>query len=110
MTALAIMRKEGSVEYLIHAGHKVRDPDLLSWVPDPSRLSPDRSYIPALYRKFAAAGSKRATIQEYSQKEIVLKGLFIDIVSDISFMSPRLCHGVCHVNRMHIIFTSIYST
>jgi hypothetical protein len=74
-------------------GHKVRDPDLPSWVPDPSRLSPDKSYIPALYRKFAAAGSKRATIQELSQKEIVLKGVFIDIVSDIRFMPPRLSHG-----------------
>lgn len=89
------MMKEESVEYLAHANNQVRDLDLPSWVPDPSKSGFGKGYTSALYRKFSATGHKRATIHELSEREIVLKGVFIDTVSEIGFMaSPLSPQGV----------------
>lgn len=87
-TAIEIFKQEKSVEYLLHKNHQLSDPELPSWVPNPSNMANGMGFVTRLYKEFSASGDKLATIQVFSDKEIILKGILIDNVSDISLVLP----------------------
>jgi len=104
-TALEIIKAEESLEYLTHIGNSVKNVDLPSWVPDPANPCSPKGYVSNLYRDFDAAGCRPAAIRVHSEREIILKGIFMDTVSDIGFMPcPLSPTGVSCQREAHALY------
>ncbi len=88
-TAIEILKHSTDLCYLAHVNYTDRNPNLPSWVPDLSR-HPIRGLAFRTYHEFSCGGPAEAAIHIDSETELILKGLFVDTVSEVDLIAYPL--------------------